>query len=437
MVTCQRVIVLIVLVMYAGGAPWRGVDTPSPIKSSTTECKHRESCAFFADVLLVVKLNPVRVPWVDLLLNYYSTGFPNIVFFSALRRSDATVYRPLTTGCRNTTIHMVEDNYGFCDHEVVAAASAWYPNYKGYLFLSDDVLLSFWKLTKLSKDAVWRQPSKQRGVEEMTESERRAMLHVAIELPRVRRVFPSGTTRFPFAATSGVYYVPSVVMPDFRAVSAILYKHRTYNEWGTPIVLTASSEANGVATVNIAGKLQWGRKRFFAVKTLLRDRVWYHPVRASSESFMRMTLWAHSIPLLTASTKVSVRDLFSAHCLECSTHPHDLVIKKGLYHSCREAPVQLRAQCPRVATDEGEFSTYTAAVAERSRIDGVPATTLVGGRVVVPPDRRGASNPFELSHEGFWGGDVTQDVYTRWLPSLNWSSCIAPYSMPFPQCCGR
>lgn len=427
-------LVFIVLLGHAQGAVWRGVDTPSPIaRLSRADCKHHDSCTFFQDVLIVIKLNPVRVPWVDLLLNYYSTGFPNIVFFSALRRSDAAMYRPLTTGCRNTTIHMIEDNYGFCDHEVVAAASSWWPNYRGYLFLSDDVLLSFWRLTTLCKDAVWRQPSKLRGVEEMTDSERRAMQQVAIELPRVRRVFPSGTSRFPFAATSGVYYVPSAVMSDFRDVSALLYKHRTYNEWGTPIVLTAASEAAGVTSAFIPGKLQWGKKRFLAVKTLLRDKLWYHPVRASSETFTRVTMWVQSAPPLSASVKLPVSDLFSHRCLECATHPAEQVIKKGLYHSCREAPLHQLGKCPPIAANEGEWSSYTDVVVERSRLKSVPATKLVGGRVVVPPERRGSTNPFELSHEGFWGAGVTREVYDMWLPSLNGSSCITPYAMPYPQ----
>ena len=42
-------------------------------------CTQGPSCRFFRDVLLVIKLNPVRLLWLDILLNFYGTGFPNIV----------------------------------------------------------------------------------------------------------------------------------------------------------------------------------------------------------------------------------------------------------------------------------------------------------------------------------------------------------------------
>lgn len=428
---------VVVCAPSAHAALWRGLDTPTSFDGITkgrSTCRHEASCKFYDDVLLVVKLNPVRVLWVDLLLHYYSTGFPNIVFFSALRRSDTEVYRPMRVGCRNTLVHFVEDNYGFCDHEVVAAASAWYPQFRGYLFLSDDVLLAFWKLTPFSKDAVWRQPSKLRGIEEMTDAERRAMTNVTAQLPSVRRVFPAGTKGFPFAATSGVYYVPRSAMHVFRSVSSVLYHHRTYNEWGTPIVLTVAEASAAAPTVFIPGKLQWGKKRFVAVKTMLRDRLWYHPVRASSETFARVTLWAHRAVELTSSTKIPVWDLYSK-CMECATHPGPHVLKKGLYHSCREASAADEHRCPVLATTEQSFAAYTEAVVHLSQLPPVPATRLVGGRVVVPKGRQGIVNPFELAHEGFWGSDVTNEVYASWLPSINGTSCLAPFSMPFPQCC--
>lgn len=436
-VTIVHVVWLLLMLGGTNGAQWRGISAP-PLGVAKSVCKHTDVCSFYSDVLLVIKLNPVRILWVDLLLNFYGTGFPHIVFFSALRHGDPVLYRPITVGSRNTTVHLVEDNYGFCDHEVVAAASAWFPEYSGYLFLSDDVLFAFWKVIELSKDAIWRQPSKNRGIEEMTDSERRAVRDLASELPSVRAAFPAPARSFPFAPTSGIYFVPQSAAAAFRDVSAVLYRHRTYNEWGTPIVLAAAAAASGVRTLFIPGKLQWGKKRFFALKLMHRDRIWYHPVRASGETFLRLTLWIHRVrEPMVAKTTFSVIDLYSDACLECATHPVNQFVKKGLYHSCREAPPHRQEMCPQVARSAHEVGTYTAVVVERSHLEGVPATQFVGGRVFVPRGWRGLQNPFELAHEGFWGREVTTEVYNSWLPSVNATvrKETLPFTLPFPQCC--
>jgi hypothetical protein len=51
-------------------------------------CKLPTSCAFYSDVLLVVKLNPVRLLWLDVLQRFYGRGMPNMVFFSSLRKGE-------------------------------------------------------------------------------------------------------------------------------------------------------------------------------------------------------------------------------------------------------------------------------------------------------------------------------------------------------------
>lgn len=226
--------------------------------------------------------------------------------------------------------------------------------------------------------------------------------------------------RMPFASTSGIYYLPRVgyVLERFANVSAILMRHRTYNEWGTPIAISAaqtmmvSPHAAADGAVHLKGKLVWGAKRFKARRAVRNEHLeWYHPVKANGETFARYTLWLYHIPSkkLRAGTSPVHEDLFQP-CLNCATHPQGVIARKGLYHSCFLDAVA----CPSLPT----FDDYTKKVVEEGRLR-VPSISFVGGRVIVPRDRRMEPNPLELDHEGFWGAEVTDFVFQTYYKRLN------------------
>lgn len=388
------------------------------------QCLHTKQCEFFDDVLLVIKLNPTRILWVDFLINLYATAFRHVVFFSALKRGDPTSGAFLRVGSRDTVVHLIDDNYGFCDHETVAQASEWWPDFSGYVFLSDDVLFEFWKVTDLRKDVVWRQKASLRSKEHMTASERAAVDELARTMPDLR--LPH-SMHYPFAATSGIYFVPRALMATFRRVSHVMMKHRTYNEWGTPIVL-ASTEVG--PSVLLRGRLVWGKKRFAAFRTMSQDHhIWYHPVRATSETFARVLHWVHSARRLEPTSVATAAALFH-DCFVCASHPSAVVVKKGLYHSCLRA--QDDAVCgPRDAL----FDSFTKRVVSLQKLASVPQAALVGGRTVVPPTWLGVPNPFELDHEGFWGAEVTDYVFQQFYPLLNRSTTTGKLLLPMPTCC--
>jgi hypothetical protein len=398
------------------------VGKPILLPSHNITCTQGPSCQFFADVLLVVKLNPVRLLWLDLLLNFYGTGFPHIVFFSSLRKGDTTSGKYLTIGAWDTRVHMIDDNYGFCDHETVAAAMRMWPGrFSGYLYLSDDVLLEFWKLVGNDKTLVWKQKPTSH-VARLQEAERSAMQELLEKLPQLRHRLDIRNP--PFAATSGVYYVPSSTSDVFQRASTIFLRHRTYNEWGTPIVLQLLHDAS-VPFVVLHGKLVWGAKRLLARRTMLHyGLTWYHPVRASSETFARMTSLAALLHMdLPSNFTFTSEQLFTNGCYSCATHLPHLLKKKGLYHSClREADLTM---CSREMQRLHQNSASQGR--QRLSLDALavwhwpsPETRqgLVGGMVHVPADRRHIRNPWELDHEGFWSKEITEYVYNEYLPSL-------------------
>jgi hypothetical protein len=382
-------------------------------------CKLPTSCAFYSDVLLVVKLNPVRLLWLDVLQRFYGRGMPNMVFFSSLRKGERHDGdgKYLGVGQYNTTVHLVEDNYGFCDHfTVVRSMEMWPGKYRGYVFLSDDVMLQFWRLTALSKDHVWRQPP--------VFGERAAKIAYGKDLlAAVAEIRAAGhgsnldESLLPFAPTSGIYYVPASVAPVFGAVSRVLLKHRTYNEYGTPVALHTVSGKDFTA---LPGALVWGKRRLRLRNLLTPKDLWQHPVRATGEVFARANLFVYSVRDLAPADALT-DDIFTATCLSCATYPSAGRKMKALLHSCVAVPSTRCTETP------------AAVVAREWPEVGKPET--IAGRVVVDAARRLNKCPLELQHEGFWGPAITSFIFEEHYPHLNRSWTHGAILGPFPQCC--
>ena len=408
-------------------------DTPNLQNEYGIECSQTASCEFYKDVLLVLKLNPVRLLWLDALLNFYGTGFPNIVVFSALQKGDDSLSKWLRVGSRSVLVHLMDDNYGFCDHATVALASQRWPGYKGYMYLSDDVLVLFWKLIGLNKDGLWKQ---QPSINPKSDKIDEGTLKGIEELNAAPFNLRLSTKDHLFAATSGVYFVPSTpeVISMFRRVSAVLLKHRSYNEWGTPLLLSivggvvdkafkgAAGSPSLASTLQqsqtiLRGKLVWGWKRVLVKKMMFRTFQWYHPIRAAGEVFMRLTLLLHEKQMLQESRLPD--DLFTAECLNCASYPLKRRQMKGLLHSC------VRAKDSGACTESDTKSVWP----------GFKDAALIGGRVVVPPNRRSVDNPLELEHEGFWGKDITVYMYRSHYQHMNRTRHEGRLLEGYPTCC--
>lgn len=380
------------------------------------KCSQIASCDFYSDVLLVVKLNPVRLLWLDQLLNFYGTGFPHIVFWSALRPGEKKV-KWMRVGSRNVKVHLVDDNYGFCDHYTVAQSMILFPSFKGYLFLSDDVFFAFWKTLDWSKEVIWKQkPSTNPGAK-VTDSEKKAVKEVQAMFPQLRNTVDPNKPLF--APTSGVYFVPRSATQKFIRLSAIFLLHRTYNEFGTPTILHYVDEGS---TMYLRGKLVWGIKRVLSRRMISRPFIWYHPVRASGELFARLQHFVRG-QQLTQTSSLGGDSMFSNLCMDCATWPVKLRRTKGLYHSCV-------ADVTDTSCEQKELGS--TAVAEWPQFR---EAAQIGGKVFVSPQRRNVTSPLELEHEGFWNQEITDFVFDKYLPRMNRTSHNGILVSAFPECC--
>lgn len=382
-------------------------------------CTITESCQFFKDVLLVVKLNPVRLHWLDAIQRFYSAGIPNIEFYSSLKKGDPHEGggKFLVVGAANTTVHLIEDNYGFCDHFAVTTAARAHPEFTGYLFLSDDLLLQFWRLVDFDKTKVWRQQpvyGEKKARVTVENSLRTALRELAKELPDGQ---VPNEADVPFASTSGVYYIPSAHAPMFSVASRILLRHRTYNEYGTPIALHVLT---GRDFVPLPGTLVWGKKRLRVRQLLRPGKLWQHPVRATGEVFARVT---HAV--LSQPEKISksfeLTDAIFRVCMHCASYPPATRRMKGLLHACFVAAENSKCVDPAttIAREWPELSHPEHHV----------------GYVHVSPSLHHIDNPFELRHEGFWGESITNYVFNEYYPLLNRTRMVSRQLNPYPECC--
>lgn len=94
----------------------------------------------FSDVLLVIHYNHPFYSSIPFLKNLYGSAFPNIVFYGEQIDPEVTA---------------IETYYGHHFQRVVQHVLTHYPEYTGYLFVQDDVLMNVWNFTRFDKNKVW------------------------------------------------------------------------------------------------------------------------------------------------------------------------------------------------------------------------------------------------------------------------------------------
>jgi hypothetical protein len=111
---------------------------------------HLGYTADFDDILLVVHYNHAHWKSVHFLKELYSP-FQNIVFYGeGPSENMAEAASPL----RKEMI-LVPTHEGWYYSRVVEDVLIRFPNYRGYLFMQDDVLMHFWNYHHFDKDRIW------------------------------------------------------------------------------------------------------------------------------------------------------------------------------------------------------------------------------------------------------------------------------------------
>ena len=105
---------------------------------------HFSNNQVYKDILLIVNYNTEGFLYLNqYIIDLYQKNFPNIVF----------IYPNNTK--ENNTISCSESHLGFYSYYCFRKVYLKYRNYKGYLYLNDDVFLKVWEILNLNFDIPW------------------------------------------------------------------------------------------------------------------------------------------------------------------------------------------------------------------------------------------------------------------------------------------
>jgi hypothetical protein len=109
---------------------------------------------WFSDILLVVHYNCASFNTIPFLKDLYSM-FPNIVFYGEMPSSE------LTASAKSflKAVVLIPTESGFFLSRILADVKERYPNYKGYIFMQNDVMMNVWNFSRLDKKKIWFAPN--------------------------------------------------------------------------------------------------------------------------------------------------------------------------------------------------------------------------------------------------------------------------------------
>jgi len=255
---------------------------------------------FFNDILVIVNFNFPHYENIPFIKEIYS--FPNIVF-----------YGDDIPGSFCSEVTLCKQHKGFFSYRVMLDAQKKYPNYQGYLFLMDDLLLNYWNLTKFDKNKVWfikfqskhnvvdvinsdrkdwwwgRQFGKERCASAWQELSDRFKNRLEKTLG-VRNAFVGGN--------SDIYYVPKRLVEDYVEIFNIMSNNEVFLELAIPTGLYAIEDYDNFETMLI--KYLWSK--YAGTMSMTGDRLSWrsfyskeltglHPVKFKDKNNQNTIRW--------------------------------------------------------------------------------------------------------------------------------------------------
>lgn len=133
---------------------------------------------YFSDILLIIHHNHPYYKNIPFEKQLYSKFFRNIVFYG-----DREVHPEVT---------IVDTRWGYYYTKVVVDVLEKYPEYAGYIFMQDDVLMQFWHYLNLDKNKIWfgyNEPSKF-NVNRIADPEYTWWFNTTAGMPVLKKILP-------------------------------------------------------------------------------------------------------------------------------------------------------------------------------------------------------------------------------------------------------
>ena len=246
--------------------PREGFHNPFP----TVHNVSNSSCLrnAFSDVVLVIVFNFPFYSNIPTLTTLYKNAFPTIMFCGSKETKDYTV-------------EALDVYKGYFAYMCMSRAMEKYPGYSGYLLIGDDVILNYWNLVGLSRNKIWEGPKVpiliefmpaekwswwysewgvktcQKAYHEIWASRKYSVnkkmakvknnsvnenVHFRGPLLDIKWTvnISKGNVDWTFLCPRGrsdIFYVPRKFADEFKTLSHIFYKHRSFLEIAVPTML--------------------------------------------------------------------------------------------------------------------------------------------------------------------------------------------------------
>ena len=202
----------------------------------------------FKDILLVIVYNYPMYDSIPDLVSLYKPAFPNLLFCGPPHN---------TTTSDILTVDIIQ---GYLGYECLGRAIRQHPGYKGYFYISDDVILKYWSFPDFDREKIWEssgiRSSPANGPASSAwhwwnstyglRSCRKALGDVAnMSLKKknlngeqlLNTLVKNGHgTRLCFGSRSDVLYVPQKLATTFSTLSKTFYKQKVFLEIAVPTI---------------------------------------------------------------------------------------------------------------------------------------------------------------------------------------------------------
>ena len=238
--------------------------------------KHLSSDKIYNDILLIINYNKNGFLYLNnYIINLYKKYIPNIVF----------IYPSNIKG--KNIISCNDSNIGFYSYICFRKVYLKYPNYKGYLFINDDLFLKAWELPNLNFSVPW---FNQYGPLNKTWFHY-SRCHQFYKLLEKNKGWENNITKFNgyfdvLQGLSDFYYIPNFYASKLCYLFDKMFKSKLFLECSIPssmaILLAPNYQIIYIDAL-------WGNNRKRVIDFLYSrfDQITVHPVKFSNEKIRK------------------------------------------------------------------------------------------------------------------------------------------------------
>lgn len=257
----------------------------------------------FSKILLVIVYNYPHFDSIPLLTALYKPAFPHLLFCGPPSNSTHRVLE-------------VDILRGILGYECLGRAIRKHPEYQGYFYINDDVILNFWNLYSFDRNRIWESPflfgstglyeptsptkwywwvspygllNCRRAYEELANLNHQLQSKGFNIVNAITTLYHNGNGSLRcYSGRSDVLYIPARHAAGFSALSGKFYKHRVFLEIAIPTILRMLDGKENIGQMDgyyIPGDVRKGDprvtdSRHFWSFYFLKSKLWFiHPFK--------------------------------------------------------------------------------------------------------------------------------------------------------------